>query len=148
VLLVQWEVARRRAGVGGATLLTAQEWPWFEFRLLRRVPARAFRPAPSVDGGLLRITRRPDPLVAGSERREYQRFVGSVFTGSGRGLPAILRRTAPSAPVDGWLRANGVTAATLPKQLDAAQWASLWSCVRGREQRNGGPSHRRHVKNS
>ncbi len=38
VLLVQWEVARRRAGVGGATLLTAQWWPWYDFALLRRVP--------------------------------------------------------------------------------------------------------------
>ncbi len=43
VLLVQWEVARRRAGVGGATLLTAQWWPWYDFALLRRVPMRAFR---------------------------------------------------------------------------------------------------------
>ena len=29
VLLLQWEVARRRAGVGGATLMTAQWSPWF-----------------------------------------------------------------------------------------------------------------------
>ncbi len=28
ILLVQWEVARRRAGVGGASMLTAQWWPW------------------------------------------------------------------------------------------------------------------------
>lgn len=28
VLLVQWEVARRRAAVGGATMMTAQWWPW------------------------------------------------------------------------------------------------------------------------
>lgn len=38
VLLVQWEVARRRAGVGGATMLTAQWWPWFDFGLVGRVP--------------------------------------------------------------------------------------------------------------
>ncbi|WP_007026407.1 rRNA adenine N(6)-methyltransferase family protein, partial [Saccharomonospora iraqiensis] len=53
ILLVQWEVARRRAGIGGATMLTARWWPWFEFTVDRRVPARAFRPAPSVDAGLL-----------------------------------------------------------------------------------------------
>jgi 23S rRNA (adenine-N6)-dimethyltransferase len=87
VLLVQWEVARRRAGVGGATLLTAQEWPWFEFTLLRRVPARMFRPVPSVDGGLLRITRRTEPLLPIAERRAYARFVAAVFGGPGRGFP-------------------------------------------------------------
>jgi 23S rRNA (adenine-N6)-dimethyltransferase len=130
VLLVQWEVARRRAGVGGATLLTAQEWPWFEFRLLRRVPARMFRPVPSVDGGLLRIVRRTEPLVPVAERRSYQRFVGDVFTGPGRGLPAIIRRVAPRPGLDGWLRDNGVTAATLPKHLDPEQWASLWRLQR------------------
>src|SRR5699024_11383810 len=52
ILLVQWEVARRRAGVGGATMMTAQWWPWFDFELGRRVPARAFTPRPNVDGGV------------------------------------------------------------------------------------------------
>ena len=31
VLLLQWEVARKRAAVGGTTLLTASWWPWYEF---------------------------------------------------------------------------------------------------------------------
>ena len=53
IVLVQWEVARRRAGVGGATMMTAQWAPWFEFTLHSRVPARAFTPRPGVDGGIL-----------------------------------------------------------------------------------------------
>ena len=56
VLIVQWEVARRRAGIGGATMMTAQWWPWFDFELGQRVPAHCFTPTPSVDGGLLTIT--------------------------------------------------------------------------------------------
>ena len=71
VLLTQWEVARKRAGVGGGTLLTAQAAPWFAFALHGRVPARAFRPMPSVDGGILSITRRGSPLVPLAERRAY-----------------------------------------------------------------------------
>lgn len=63
VLLTQWEVARKRAGVGGRTLLTVQTDPWFEVALHGRVPADAFRPRPSVDGGLLAVTRRDRPLV-------------------------------------------------------------------------------------
>lgn len=51
VLLTQWEVARKRAGVGGGTLMTAQSAPWFVFALEGRVPAWGFRPQPSVDGG-------------------------------------------------------------------------------------------------
>lgn len=132
VILVQWEVARRRAGVGGATLLTAAWWPWYDFALLERVPARAFRPVPAVDGGLLRIRRRPRPLVR--ERDGYQRLVRRVFTARGRGLPDILRRTGRFAPdaLGGWLAANGVTPRTLPRDLTAAQWASLWALARRR----------------
>ncbi len=129
VLLTQWEVARKRAGVGGGTLLTAQSAPWFEFHLHGRVPARAFRPMPSVDGGILSITRRGSPLVPAGERRAYERFVGDVFTARGRGMVAILatvlRLSAPAARQT--LSATGIRPASLPRDLDAAQWARLWS---------------------
>ncbi|GLW97702.1 23S ribosomal RNA methyltransferase Erm [Microtetraspora sp. NBRC 16547] len=102
VLLVQWEVARRRAGVGGASLLTASWWPWYEFEVHSRVPARSFRPVPSVDGGLLTMVRRGTPLVA--DRARYQDFVRQVFTGRGRGLREILHR---SGRIDGRRSATG-----------------------------------------
>ncbi|WP_406283627.1 23S ribosomal RNA methyltransferase Erm [Embleya sp. NBC_00896] len=133
VLLVQWEVARRRAGVGGATMLTAAWWPWFEFAVHARVPARAFRPVPSVDGGLLSMTRRATPLVVGS-RGAYQEFVRQVFTGPGRGLREILDRTrrfAGPAP-RGWLWDERLPPSALPKDLTATQWASLWRLADGR----------------
>src|SRR5688500_6376745 len=88
VLLLQWEVARKRAAVGGTTLLTASWWPWYEFDLAGRVPASAFRPRPSVDGGILVIRRRAVPLVPPAERGAYQRLVREAFRGD-RLLPAI-----------------------------------------------------------
>ncbi len=126
ILLVQWEVARRRAGIGGATLLTARWWPWFEFTVDRRVPARAFRPAPSVDAGLLVARRRTRPLVR--QRGPYQRFVGEVFTGGGRGLRGILTRTtgADRATTAAWLRRAGISPQALPRDLTAEQWAQVW----------------------
>ncbi len=126
VLLVQWEVARRRAGVGGATLMTASWWPWYDFELMARVPASAFRPVPGVDGGLLRIVRRERPLVDG--RAGYQRFVADVFQGRGRGLREVLARTRrfDRTELADWLQAEGITARHLPKHLDARQWAALW----------------------
>lgn len=132
VLLVQWEVARRRAGVGGATLMTAQWWPWFTFGLLGRVPARAFRPVPNVDGGLLTITRRPEPLVG--DRQAYQRFVGDVFTGSGKGLAQVVARVSPGLPrrrVADWMRAQRLPANARPKDLTAAHWQGLYGLHRG-----------------
>ncbi|GAA4576360.1 23S ribosomal RNA methyltransferase Erm [Planotetraspora kaengkrachanensis] len=133
VLLVQWEVARRRAGVGGASMLTAAWWPWYEFGLRRRVPARAFRPMPSVDGGLLTMERRGVPLVG--ERGEYQEFVRQVFTGRGRGIAEILGRVTHGdrASVRDWLGRENVSPHLLPKDLAADQWASLWNTVGGRD---------------
>lgn len=125
LLLVQWEVARKRAGVGGATMLTAQAGPWFEFALHRRVPARAFRPVPTVDGGLLGITRRATALLPVGERAGYRDLVRHGFTGPGRGIGQILRpvlgRRARSA-----VRAAGVDPGALPRDLTVAQWVALW----------------------
>ncbi|GAA4437066.1 hypothetical protein GCM10023148_43740 [Actinokineospora soli] len=118
VLVVQWEVARRRAGIGGATLLTASWWPWYEFRVRSRVPARAFRPVPGVDGAIMTATRRAAPLV--DDRVGYQRFVKRVFTGRGRGLGEILTKAGYRHA------ARVVPRAALPRDLTAQQWARLW----------------------
>ncbi|WP_037334959.1 23S ribosomal RNA methyltransferase Erm [Amycolatopsis sp. MJM2582] len=117
VLLMQWEVARRRAGVGGATMMTAQWWPWFDFRLAGRVPAAAFRPRPGVDGGLLTMTRRERPLVDDADRARYQDFVRQVFTRPGQDV--------------------------VPKRLTARQWAEAFRLRRGNPARARGVSSSR-----
>ncbi|OUZ12175.1 23S ribosomal RNA methyltransferase Erm [Aeromicrobium sp. PE09-221] len=126
VLLLQWEVARKRAGVGGRTMLTAQTDPWFTVRLDRRVPAEAFRPRPSVDGGILTIRRRADPLLPADRRRDYERFVKTVFTARGRGLAAMLRSAGAPCP-DRLLRELGVGPRDLPRDLSPEQWAGLFA---------------------
>ncbi|WP_020496500.1 23S ribosomal RNA methyltransferase Erm [Sciscionella marina] len=129
ILLVQWEVARRRAGVGGASLLTASWWPWYEFSLHGRVPARAFRPVPAVDGGLLAIHRRAVPLV--QKPQPYQRFAREMFTGRGHGIREILLRNGKPrrSRLDAVLREHGIEPKALPKELTAEQWAALWRLV-------------------
>lgn len=128
VLLVQWEVARRRAGVGGASMMTAQWWPWYDFALVRRVPAAAFTPRPGVDGGLLTITRRATALVPTSRRGAYQDFVRRVFTGRGRGARQVIASATPAgnrAAVTRWARRH-LTDTALPRDLTARQWADLF----------------------
>lgn len=129
VLITQWEVARRRAAVGGASMMTAQWWPWFEFRLHHRVPAAAFRPRPGVDGGLLTITRRRHPLVDARARDRYQDVVRRVFTARGRGIPQILTAALPQMSRHRslhWTRRHGLAPSALPKSLTPEQWADLF----------------------
>ncbi|MCV7279234.1 23S ribosomal RNA methyltransferase Erm [Mycolicibacterium flavescens] len=141
VLLVQWEVARRRAGVGGATMMTAQWWPWFEFALAQRVPAAAFTPRPGVDGGLITVRRRADPLVDHHDRHRYQRLVHRVFTGRGRGIAQIVGGVAPRDVTRRWLRDNRIRVDALPRDLSAPQWASLLDLSDGPRDR-GDRGHR------
>lgn len=127
VLVVQWEVARRRAGIGGASMLTASWWPWYEFSVHSRVPAQSFRPVPSVDAAILTIARRSRPLV--NDRAGYQRLVKAVLTGRGRGLGQILEWTGRfSRPaLQHWMQANRLDSNALPKQLTADQWPACGS---------------------
>ena len=131
VLLTHWEVARKRAGVGGGTLMTAQSPPWFEFSLAGRVPAWGFSPRPSVDGGLLAITRRGSPLVPVSDRKRYDAFVRAMFTGRGGSLAAVVAAAA-RIPMGGARRAVAAAGAgeqRLPRDLRPEQWAALWHQV-------------------
>ena len=129
ILLVQWEVARRRAGVGGATMMTAQWAPWFEFTLHARVPARAFTPRPGVDGGILTIHRRKRPLLPLAQQRQFHALVHRVYTGPGRGIAQILARSTALSTVraaQAWLSRHGVIAAGLPKDLPVEAWVDLF----------------------
>ncbi|MFE5776970.1 23S ribosomal RNA methyltransferase Erm [Brachybacterium sp. NPDC056505] len=132
VLLTQWEVARKRAGVGGSTLMTVQAAPWIHASLEGRVPARAFRPVPSVDGGILVLERRERPLLPLRDRPDYERFARRVFAGGGGTLERILPRTLPPRGasgrrrIDDALRAAGVARRDRPRDLAPRQWALLW----------------------
>ncbi|AXK44316.1 ribosomal RNA small subunit methyltransferase A [Brachybacterium saurashtrense] len=133
LLITQWEVARKRSGVGGATMLTAQWAPWFESRLEGRIPADSFRPRPTVDAGLLVLHRREHPLLPARRRPVHHDLVRRVFTGPGRGLEQILRRAEVPAPViSSFLDRHGYDRRALPRDVDPAHWTELLAPERGR----------------
>ncbi len=74
-LIVQWEVARKRAESPPRTLLSTVWAQWWEFELGFRIPASAFKPVPSVDAATLAVTRRAAPLLPSSAARDYAEFV-------------------------------------------------------------------------
>jgi 23S rRNA (adenine-N6)-dimethyltransferase len=79
-LLLQWEVARKRAG-RPRTAVSAAWSPWWRFRLGQRIPRTAFRPQPAVDGGVLTIERRVDPFLPFEAHGSFGRFVSALFAG-------------------------------------------------------------------
>jgi 23S rRNA (adenine-N6)-dimethyltransferase len=103
-VLLPWEVARKRAAVGGTTLLTASWWPWYEFALAGRVPSTAFRPRPGVDGGILVVGRRPVSLVDPSDRAATSTWCArrSVVTGYSRHCVGCSPERGGGSPSRAW----------------------------------------------
>jgi 23S rRNA (adenine-N6)-dimethyltransferase len=83
-LILQWEVARKRAAQPPSTLRCAGWAPWWEFHLGRRILARSFRPIPRVDGGVLSIVRRRPSLLPDEMAASYASFIGENWPFTGR----------------------------------------------------------------
>jgi 23S rRNA (adenine-N6)-dimethyltransferase len=76
-IIVQWEVARKRAATPPGTLLSTVWAPWWDFRLASHIRATSFRPVPRADGGHLVVTRRDPPLLPLDIAGAYGEFVRS-----------------------------------------------------------------------
>ncbi|MEU0566551.1 ErmE/ErmH/ErmO/ErmR family 23S rRNA (adenine(2058)-N(6))-methyltransferase [Nonomuraea sp. NPDC005983] len=122
-LVTQLEYARKRSGdFGRWSLVTVRSWPWFRWRLGDRIGRESFRPVPSVDSAILRIERRPEPLVA--SRRDYQQLVELGFGGVGGSLRASLRTRYQG--VDAALAEAGIARDTVVAFVHPDQWVRLF----------------------
>lgn len=122
-LLTQREYARKRTGdYGRWSLVTVASWPWFDWLLGDTVGRESFRPVPSVDSAILRLRRRPEPLVTG--RRDYLDLVELGFGGVGGSVRASLRTRYQG--VDAALAEAGVARDTVVGHVRPDQWVTLW----------------------
>ena len=127
-LLTQREYARKRTGdYGRWSLTTVLHWPWFDWQLRGQVPRTSFRPIPSVDSAVLRIDRRPNPLV--TQRDSYAELVHTGFSGIGGTVRASLRTRYQD--VDEALRSAGIAHDTVVAYVHPEQWVSLHSALTG-----------------
>lgn len=93
-LVVQWQVARDLAQAHDKMSidLVAASWvPWWTFRRARRLPAKLFRPPPSVDAAVLSITRRDPELLPKELVPQFRQFLRAHFA------------TSPRADADYWV---------------------------------------------
>ncbi|MFC9468334.1 23S rRNA (adenine(2058)-N(6))-methyltransferase Erm(O) [Streptomyces coelicoflavus] len=125
-LITQLEYARKRTGdYGRWTLLTVLTWPRHEWRLMGRVGRLRFRPAPRVDAGVLRIERRPAPLIGAAAGRGWADLVELGFSGVGGSLHASLRRAHPRRRVDAAFRAARLDPGALVGEVAPERWLRL-----------------------
>lgn len=132
-LVTQLEYARKRTGdYGRWSLLTVRTWPEFDWRLAGRLPRTAFRPVPRVDGAILRLARRPAPLVPPAAIAAYQGLVELGFSGAGGSVAASLRRGFPARRVDAALRATRIPVDALAGEIWPEQWLTLFRLITAR----------------
>jgi 23S rRNA (adenine-N6)-dimethyltransferase len=123
-VILEWEAARKRAVCWPGTVLGACWGVRFEFALVRRLPAACFEPRPLAHAGVLRITRRPEPLVRDADHARFCAFVRGAFHRD-RPVFALGGRAYKRAA-----REVGIERAARPRDLDAHAWAALFTAVR------------------
>lgn len=131
-LLTQFEYARKHTGgYGRWPLLTVRTWPEHEWRQLGRVSRSAFTPVPRTDSAVLRIERRPRPLVPSKLLPAYRDFVEWGFTGVGGSLAATLSRRYRTARVAAALRRQGLEVSVPVGLVSPRRWLGLFEELEG-----------------
>lgn len=129
-LLMQFEAARKRAAVWPSTLLTLGWAPWWKFALARRIGRLGFEPAPSVDAGLLVVTRREPALLPATVRSDYLRLVRRAFERGSWPVRRSLKEVLPPLAWKRLARERGLEVDAPPRDLDVLDWVALCDVVR------------------
>lgn len=128
VVMVQREVAERMTAVpGDLSLLGLSVQFYTEPEIVASVPAGAFFPPPQVESAIVRLARRPAPLLAGAARDEFFRLAHAGFAEKRKQIHNSLARNLrlPQETVAGWLAAAGIDAVRRAETLALDDWVRL-----------------------
>ncbi|MDH7488773.1 MAG: 16S rRNA (adenine(1518)-N(6)/adenine(1519)-N(6))-dimethyltransferase RsmA [Anaerolineae bacterium] len=134
VLTVQWEVAQRICARPGAMSLLAVAVQWYAVpRIVTRVPAGAFTPAPKVDSAVLRLETRATPPVPVSDEALLFRIARAGFSQRRKQLRNAVSAGLGIAPeqAEAALRAAGVDPKRRAETLSLQEWAALANVLAG-----------------
>lgn len=129
-LVTQLEFARKHTGdFGRWTRLAVAHWPRTAFEQGPRIGRRRFHPVPRVDAAVLRLRRRPEPLLPPESMGEYRRLVELGFSGVGGSLAASLRRAHPAGRVRRACEAAGIDRDQPVGLVPPSRWLRLFSAL-------------------
>ena len=131
VVLVQKEVARRMTASGRAVrergYLSVFTQSFAEPRIVRRVPARAFRPPPRVDSAVVALRTRPRPAFAPLDQESFLQLVSDAFRHRRKQLRSALGHEAglDRERATSILSAAGISPERRPETLSVDEWVTL-----------------------
>jgi 16S rRNA (adenine1518-N6/adenine1519-N6)-dimethyltransferase len=129
VVMVQYEVAQRMvAEPGDLSLLGVSIQFYGSPRIIARVPARSFYPAPKVDSAILRVDVNQEPPLTASERDSFFRVVQAGFSERRKQVHNSLAHGLhrKDEEIRTWLAAAGIEAHRRAETLSIEEWLRLW----------------------
>jgi 23S rRNA (adenine-N6)-dimethyltransferase len=121
-LVLQLEAARRLSQGGRFAATWA---PWFDLRVVARLPAHAFRPVPRVDAGVLRVRARRPALLSPAAYPAHAALVDAIFAAPGSTLGVRLGRVVGPRHAARLLACAGVATAARVREVSPEAWAAL-----------------------
>jgi len=129
-VIVEWGFAQKHVAVWPSTLKGTYWRTYYDVAIVRHLDRSAFSPTPAVDAAVVRFTRLPKPLVRAGESDIHWRFLSYAFRSKSpiRGTlrPLQANRLAPIL---------GFSLTASARDLDARQWAAVYSLRRARPAR-------------
>jgi len=134
VLTVQREVAERMVAAPPEMSLLALSVQFYcTARIVGRIPAGAFYPAPKVDSAVVRLDRRPAPAVPGVTPAAFFEVARAGFSQPRKQLRNSFAAGmgVPPAQAEVWLSAAGIAPQRRAETLTLAEWGALALCAKG-----------------
>jgi 23S rRNA (adenine-N6)-dimethyltransferase len=128
-LIVQAEVAEKRASVRRSNQLSLGWGPWWTVSKTRHISRAAFVPPPTVDAAMLVVERRPVPLLDPAERSAYIAELRSAFRSSSQPLGRQFRRVVEPKAWKRFAHERGLLIEVRPFDLDVFDWVALFRMV-------------------
>lgn len=132
VVMVQWEVAQRMvAEPGDLSLLGVSIQFYGRPKIVARVPARSFYPAPKVDSAILRVDVHEKPALTKEERDRFFKVVQAGFSERRKQLHNSLTHGLhyKNELVRTWLEEVGIAASRRAETLSIEEWIALWRVI-------------------
>jgi 23S rRNA (adenine-N6)-dimethyltransferase len=125
-LVVQREAAEKFCGRPRETRFSLLAKPFFRMEILRALRRTDFSPVPGVDSVLLRIGRRPAPLIPRREAAQYRGFIHHAFGVCKKSARLILN---PVLSFRRWKRLSRdlrIPYDAVPSEISFDQWLGLF----------------------
>jgi 16S rRNA (adenine1518-N6/adenine1519-N6)-dimethyltransferase len=132
VLTVQREVAERMvASPPDMSLLALGVQFYATARIVEHIPAGAFYPKPKVDSAVVRLERRPEPVVSGVTADAFFRAARAGFSQPRKQLRNSLAAglAVPPAKAEAWLASADIAPQRRAETLTLAEWGALAQVV-------------------